>query len=143
MYECLIGYPPFCSESPQETCQKILQWKENLVIPADVHLSPTSIDLIQRLLCGVEERLTVLEIKNHPFFEGINWDELRSTSAPYVPQISSDLDTSHFPIDELEHVDIDIKKDWNNQQTTGKNSNSNNGSKDLAFVGYTFKRFDH
>ena len=49
MYECLIGYPPFCSETPHATYRKILSWKEHLFIPQDVHLSREAQDLISRL----------------------------------------------------------------------------------------------
>ena len=49
MFECLVGYPPFCSESTHETYQKILQWQRYLVFPDDVHLSREAEDLIRRL----------------------------------------------------------------------------------------------
>merc|ERR1712172_217944 len=36
MYEMLIGYPPFCSETPKETYTKIMDWKEHLAFPPEV-----------------------------------------------------------------------------------------------------------
>ena len=33
MFEMLIGYPPFCSESPNETYRKIMNWKQTLIFP--------------------------------------------------------------------------------------------------------------
>jgi serine/threonine protein kinase len=48
MFECLVGYPPFCSESTHETYQKIMQWQYHLVFPDDVHLSREAEDLIKR-----------------------------------------------------------------------------------------------
>lgn len=48
LYECLVGYPPFCSETPHATYRKILSWKEHLFIPQDVHLSREAQDLISR-----------------------------------------------------------------------------------------------
>lgn len=48
MYECLIGYPPFCSETVQETYQKIMQWNYHLFFPEDVHLSVESELLVRR-----------------------------------------------------------------------------------------------
>lgn len=47
MYECLVGYPPFCSETVQETYQKIIQWNYNLMFPEDVHLSVEAEHLIR------------------------------------------------------------------------------------------------
>lgn len=48
MFECLVGYPPFCSESTQETYHKIIQWSKYLMFPDDVHLSREAEDLIRR-----------------------------------------------------------------------------------------------
>ncbi|PAA71927.1 hypothetical protein BOX15_Mlig025666g1, partial [Macrostomum lignano] len=31
MYEMLIGFPPFCSNGPQETYRKVMAWRETLV----------------------------------------------------------------------------------------------------------------
>jgi len=50
MFECLVGYPPFCSESPHDTYLKIINWRENLYFPDDVHLSREAEHLIQRYL---------------------------------------------------------------------------------------------
>lgn len=60
--------------------------------------------LLQRLVCDADYRLGRLgveEIKAHPFFYGVNWETLRSEPSPYVPQLTSITDTSHFPIEEL------------------------------------------
>lgn len=48
MFECLVGYPPFCSENAHETYRKIMNWREQLYFPEDVHLSPDAEDLIRR-----------------------------------------------------------------------------------------------
>lgn len=48
MFECLVGYPPFCSESTHDTYQKIMQWQYHLAFPEDVHLSREAEDLIRR-----------------------------------------------------------------------------------------------
>jgi hypothetical protein len=48
MFECLVGYPPFCSDSTHDTYQKIMQWPCHLVFPDDVHLSLEAEDLIRR-----------------------------------------------------------------------------------------------
>ena len=48
MFECLVGYPPFCSENAHETYRKIVNWREQLYFPDDVHLSNEAEDLIRR-----------------------------------------------------------------------------------------------
>jgi protein-serine/threonine kinase len=38
----LIGYPPFCSESPTETYKKIMCWKNTLLFPPEVPISESA-----------------------------------------------------------------------------------------------------
>ena len=35
----LIGYPPFCSETPQETYRKVCNWQQTLVFPPEIPIS--------------------------------------------------------------------------------------------------------
>jgi len=130
MFECLVGYPPFCSESTHETYQKIIQWQYHLAFPDDVHLSREAEDLIRRLITSPDRRLNVEQMKNHPFFFGVDWNTIRHIDAPFVPNLRSVTDTSYFPTDELDQVPEDPAAN----DTSGAN-------KDLAFLGYTFKRF--
>lgn len=48
MFECLCGYPPFCSENPHDTYRKIMNWSESLEFPDDQPISPEAEDLIRR-----------------------------------------------------------------------------------------------
>ncbi|KAL0070726.1 Serine/threonine-protein kinase [Marasmius tenuissimus] len=123
MFECLVGYPPFCSESTADTYQKILQWQNFLVIPDDVHLSDEAEDMIKRLLTSADRRLNVEQIKNHLFFYGVDWDSIRMIDAPFVPRLRSITDTSYFPTDEIEQAPEDAP------------AQSSEASKDLAFLG--------
>lgn len=43
------GYPPFCSETPQETYRKVMNWRETLIFPPEVPISEKAKDLILRL----------------------------------------------------------------------------------------------
>ncbi|KAI7824912.1 AGC/NDR/NDR protein kinase [Kickxella alabastrina] len=139
MFECLVGYPPFCSDNSHDTYRKIMHWREALVFPDDVRLSPESIHLIRSLLCDQQNRLGrngAWELKQHPFFSGVDWSSLRTrTRPPWIPPLSSITDTSHFPTDEID------------QNTSPFDAPAaavaeSEPQKDLAFVGYTYKRFD-
>jgi len=131
MFECLVGYPPFCSETTHETYQKIIHWREYLVIPDDVHLSPEAEHLVRQLIVSADRRLNVDQIKNHPFFYGVDWSSIRLIDAPFVPRLRSITDTSYFPVEDLEQGAGD--------EAAG--ADASDSSKDLAFLGYTFKRF--
>lgn len=50
MFEMLIGYPPFCSESPAETYRKIMNFKETIQFPEDTPISDEARDLIERFV---------------------------------------------------------------------------------------------
>ena len=50
LYEMLVGYPPFFSDDPSLTCQKIMHWKKTFSIPSEANLSHASIDLIKKLI---------------------------------------------------------------------------------------------
>jgi len=130
MFECLVGYPPFCSESTHDTYKKIIDWQTHLQFPDDVHLSREAEDLIRRLITSQDKRLNVEQIRNHAFFYGVDWNSIREIDAPFVPNLRSMTDTSYFPTEELATVP--------DQPVGGDTSGSN---KDLAFLGYTFKRF--
>ena len=53
----------------------------------EVALDPQAEDLLTRLLTEPARRLTVADIKAHPFFKGVPWDNLRNTVAPIIPVI--------------------------------------------------------
>lgn len=39
---------------------------------------------------------TLEEVKRHPFYAGIAWDNLRGTPAPFIPALDSEVDTGYF-----------------------------------------------
>jgi len=106
-----------------------MQWAYHLAFPDDVHLSRQAEDLVRRLITSADRRMNVQEIKKHPFFYGVDWTTLRSIDAPFVPHLKSLTDTSYFPVNELEQVPEDSP------------AVAGDAAKDLAFLGYTFKRF--
>lgn len=53
----ISGYPPFCSENPQETYRKVMNWRETLVFPPEVPISEEAKDTIIRFCCEADRRL--------------------------------------------------------------------------------------
>ena len=98
-FEMVVGFPPFFSENPSDTCKKIVKWRENFSIPADANLSPEAESFILRMVSQPESRLGVHgveEIKKHPFFKGIDWNNIRNMKAPFIPELKNDYDTHYF-----------------------------------------------
>lgn len=99
LFEMLVGYPPFFSDEPSITCQKILHWKKTFIIPPEAKLSKEATDLLKRMISEPENRLGrngVDEIKQHPFFRGFDWNGVRKMQAPYLPNVSSEISNENF-----------------------------------------------
>ncbi|XP_066927584.1 serine/threonine-protein kinase 38-like isoform X2 [Clytia hemisphaerica] len=136
MFEMLIGYPPFCSETPQETYRKVMNWRETLVFPVEMPITNTSKNLILSFCTDADRRLgrhqqSIDDIQTHPFFRGVDWEHTRDRPAAIPIEVKSIDDTSNF--DDFPDVDLS----WN---AIPEKSETNN--KDWVFLNYTFKRFE-
>ncbi|KAA0196010.1 Serine:threonine protein kinase tricorner [Fasciolopsis buskii] len=132
MFEMLIGYPPFCASTPQETYKKVMNWKDALFFPHEMPISANSRHLIQSFCCAPDSRLSSLdEIRRHPFFHNVDWEHIRERPAAIAVQIRSIDDTSNF--DEFPNADLS----WPNVTDPMKSYQKN-----LAFINYTYKAFD-
>uniref|UniRef100_A0A4W4HJ54 Rho-associated protein kinase n=1 Tax=Electrophorus electricus TaxID=8005 RepID=A0A4W4HJ54_ELEEL len=112
IFEMLVGDTPFYADSLVGTYSKIMDHKNSLNFPDDVEISKEAKNIICAFLTDREVRLGrngVEEIKRHPFFKNDQWtfDTIRETSAPVVPELSSDIDTSNF--DEIEEDKGDVE----------------------------------
>ncbi|KAG6035018.1 Cobalt uptake protein cot1 [Claviceps citrina] len=148
MYECLVGWPPFCSEDCHGTYQKIINWREALCFPYDMQLSLEAEDLIRRLMCNHEDRIGSVggseQVKSHPFFRGVQFNGLRQIRAPFEPRLTSNIDTTYFPTEDLDQVDVASRLQAQIAQQTmnGVKTMEDPLEMSLPFIGYTFKRFD-
>lgn len=133
MFEMLFGYAPFLSQNPQLTASKIIHFEQSLIFPPTPYVSTEAISLMRGLLTDADHRLTFEEIKQHPFFSGLDWDNLNKSESPCIPEISGDLDTSHF--DNFEPLP--------EEQDSNTSSESEKEFEDLAniaFMGFQYNK---
>ncbi|XP_063491334.1 serine/threonine-protein kinase MRCK gamma isoform X3 [Symphalangus syndactylus] len=137
-YELLFGETPFYAESLVETYGKIMNHEDHLQFPPDVPDVPASAqDLIRQLLCCQEERLGrggLDDFRNHPFFEGVDWERLASSTAPYIPELRGPMDTSNFDVDD---------DTLNHPGTLPPPSHGAFSGHHLPFVGFTYTSGSH
>jgi len=102
LYEMLIGVPPFLGDTPENTIEMIRNWRDFLDFPRHwpkSRLSPEALDLMGRLLCDSSCRLGsngLSEFRDHPFFNGVDWNNLSMQKAPFVPELKHEVDTRYF-----------------------------------------------
>ena len=135
MFEMMIGYPPFYSESSTETCKKILDWKNNLEIKPEVNISKEAIDILKKLINDPDKRLGrngADEIKKHPYFKTINWQHIKETLIPpFIPELNGPYDATYF--DEYEETEPFYPLNNNSKYKKYQ-------KKDMCFVDFTYNR---
>ncbi|CAH2053884.1 unnamed protein product [Thlaspi arvense] len=88
LYELLHGTTPFKGQGNRATLHNVVG--QPLKFPDTPHVSSAARDLIRGLLVKDPHRRIAYtrgatEIKQHPFFEGVNWALVRSALPPHIP----------------------------------------------------------
>ena len=133
LYEFLAGYSPF-REMKNRIDLNIYKRK----LKQDPLISDTAFDLIKKLCqTNVEERLgkNVKEIKNHKFFEDIDWVKLekKQITPPFKPKIRYQGDVRNF--DKM-FTDMPINSTLGNKDQM-MNSSSTRNSKN-TYINFTY-----
>lgn len=69
-------------------------------------------------------------LQAHPFFAGVDWDNLYNTKAPYVPVVEHELDTQNF-------------EQFEDELSRAEGSGGRRRAKaDPNFIGYTYKNWE-
>ena len=99
-YELLVGITPFGASVQATVFDKILnrrlKWPPNIGYGED-DMTPEAKDFIDKLLqVDPQKRLGLAQIKAHPFFHGIDWQNIRKQKALYVPKVDNISDMRNF-----------------------------------------------
>ncbi|MED6160125.1 hypothetical protein PIB30_048434 [Stylosanthes scabra] len=131
LHELLYGKTPFKGSGNRATLFNVVG--QQLKFPESPATSYASRDLIRGLLVkepqhrlGVKRGAT--EIKQHPFFEGVNWALIRCSTPPEVPRpVEAELPATKFEAVNTVGVGNNSKRMVsNNSSNSNSNSNSNN-----------------
>uniref|UniRef100_A0AAQ5ZIN6 non-specific serine/threonine protein kinase n=1 Tax=Amphiprion ocellaris TaxID=80972 RepID=A0AAQ5ZIN6_AMPOC len=123
LYEFLVGCVPFFGDTPEELFGQVVSdeiiWPEGGdALPADAQ------DLITRLLRQSPlDRLGTggaSEVKQHPFFLGLDWNGLLRQKAEFIPQLEAEDDTSYFDTrsDRYHHLASDEDEETNDEESS-------------------------
>lgn len=133
-FEFHFAIPPFNGNSPSEVFQNIL--KCNIKWPEfddeeeeSLYISPEAKDLILKLLVlDPTKRLgynSIDEIKFHPYFDDLDWDNVYQEEAEFVPNVNDPEDTDYFDNRGLS-MNIDFQED---DRTSSEESEKYNNEK--------------
>ncbi|EZG79926.1 protein serine/threonine kinase catalytic domain protein [Gregarina niphandrodes] len=100
IYEMLTGLPPFYSKDRDRLFHNIRSGD----IKFPPHVSQQAQDLMKKLFVRDPDRRLggsardADEIKEHPFFKGIDWRkiETKQVTPPFQPQLDGEMDTQYF-----------------------------------------------
>ena len=144
VYDVLVGYPPYHSESNYATFGKIQS--NNYELPD--FLPEDAKDLIRKLLVldpkqrlGYNEFQSQYEpIRNHPFFKGIDWEKLPLQPIPKLTPFLPAVEERDRKLAEVKPTDDLLEDDEKiDQESLGKFINPEGISKDVFLI-YTTKQ---
>uniref|UniRef100_A0A4W5NVH0 Citron Rho-interacting kinase n=1 Tax=Hucho hucho TaxID=62062 RepID=A0A4W5NVH0_9TELE len=132
-YEMIYMKSPFTDGTTTKTTHNIMNFQRFLRFPQDPKASKHFVDLVQSLLCGAQERLGFEELRCHPFFSTVDWNNLRQALPPFVPTLRAEDDTSNFeePPEKPRPRRADAQRDPPRPGFQGQ---------DLPFLGWFFSR---
>lgn len=145
LFESLVGYTPFSGSSTNETYENLRYWKNTLRRPRTedrrAAFSDRTWDLITRLIADPINRVRSFEqVRKMSYFAEINFETLRTSSPPFIPQLDDETDAGYFD-------DFTNEEDMAKYADVFKRQNKlsamvDDSAVDSKLVGFTFRHRD-
>ncbi|PRQ30287.1 putative protein kinase AGC-RSK-2 family [Rosa chinensis] len=124
LYELLHGTTPFKGHGNRATLFNVVG--QPLKFPETPQVSPVARNLIRGLLIKepnkrIAYKRGATEIKQHPFFEGVNWALVRCAMPPHVPE---PVDFSQYVSKEASAPDKKMPDEGGNKKDSNPNDSS-------------------
>ncbi|XP_056590294.1 microtubule-associated serine/threonine-protein kinase 3 isoform X2 [Triplophysa dalaica] len=123
LYEFLVGCVPFFGDTPEKLFGQVVS--DEIIWPdGDDALPVDAQDMIIRLLKQSPlERLGTggtQEVKQHMFFNSLDWNGLLRQKAEFIPQLEADDDTSYFDTrsERYHHLASDEDEETNDEESS-------------------------
>ncbi|TDZ44817.1 Serine/threonine-protein kinase sid2 [Colletotrichum trifolii] len=144
LFEALTGFPPFAGSTPDETWRNLKHWREVLKRPVwedpNYFLSNRTWSFITTCINSRSKRfLNMKEITSHHYFAEVDWDTLRTTKAPFVPELDSETDAGYFDDFTNEADMAKYKEVHDKQQALESMADRDDEMGKGLFVGFTFR----
>lgn len=144
LFEALTGFPPFAGATVDETWKNLKHWRDVLKRPTwedpNYFISNRTWHFITLLIASKSKRFaSIKDVYGHQYFAEVNWDELRSQRAPFVPELDSETDAGYFD-DFTNEADMAKYKEVHDKQNALETMADREEPMNKAlFVGFTFR----
>lgn len=144
LFEALTGFPPFAGATPDETWRNLKHWKEVLKRPVwedpNYFLSNRTWTFITTCINSRSKRFSkIKDICAHQYFAEVDWETLRETKAPFVPELDSETDAGYFDDFENEADMAKYKEVHDKQNALNDMADRQDEMAKSLFVGFTFR----
>ncbi|XP_010472776.1 PREDICTED: serine/threonine-protein kinase AGC1-7-like [Camelina sativa] len=141
IYELLYGATPFKGQGNRATLHNVIG--QALRFPEVPHVSSASRDLIKGLLVKEPQKRIAYkrgatEIKQHSFFEGVNWALIRGATPPHVPEPVDFTCYASKDKESMAAIDGGGGGKKNNKGGGGGCSKSNGGGDDPDYIDFEY-----
>ncbi|KAI0112978.1 kinase-like protein [Daldinia grandis] len=144
LFEALTGFPPFAGSTADETWHNLKHWKEVLKRPVwedpNYFLSTRTWNFITTCINSRSKRFSnIKDILEHHYFAEVDWNTLRESKAPFVPELDSETDAGYFDDFTNESDMAKYKEVHDKQQALESMADREEQMGKGLFVGFTFR----